>query len=168
MKDDLKEAKADIAILCTTELPKEVDRFSISGDVVVTSTIYALPVAALIREQISRISRERSFMKDYSDKKDLLYTYLTGPQFRQSVEGIVDAFVEMKGDLDREKRSIEKHWAVREKQILRALSNLSSIYGSMQGLAGASLPPIKNLEIESIPERSSNGDDPSLDDFYRL
>jgi len=165
LKDDLKEAKADIAILCTTELPKEIERFSITGDVVVTSTNYALPVATLIREQILRISRERNIMKDYSDKKDLLYTYLTGPQFRQSVEGIVDAFVEMKDDLDRERRSIEKHWSVREKQILRALSNLSSIYGSMQGLAGTSLPPIKNLEIEVIPERSSNGDDPSLDDY---
>jgi len=165
LKDDLKEAQADIAILCTTELPKEVDKFSISGDVVVTSTTYALPVATLIREQILRISRERNIMKDFSDKKDLLYTYLTGPQFRQSVEGIVDAFVEMKGDLDKERRSLEKHWAVREKQILRALSNLSSIYGSMQGLAGTSLPPIRNLEIDVIPERSSNGDDPSLDDY---
>ncbi|MFW3146338.1 MAG: DUF2130 domain-containing protein [Thermoplasmatota archaeon] len=164
LKDDMKEAKADIAVLCTTELPKEVDKFSLSGDVVVTSTIYALPVAALIRDQVLRISRERSIMKDYSDKKDLLYTYLTGSEFRQSVEGIVDAFVEMKGDLDSEKRALEKHWAVREKQILRALSNLSSIYGSMQGLAGASLPSIRNLEIERIPGRIRK-DGSTLDEF---
>jgi hypothetical protein len=33
------------------------------------------------------------------------------------VEAIVEGFTTMKGDLDREKRAIQKQWAAREQQI---------------------------------------------------
>ena len=76
--------------------------------------------------------------------------------------GMVEAFMEMKRDLDSEKNSMERIWSKREKQMVRVLKNLSSIYGSMQGIAGASMPLIKGLEMDSIPERSSGN---TLDEF---
>lgn len=162
LREDMMEAKADIGILCTTSLPKEIDKFSVQNDIVVTSTPYSIPVAALVREQVLKVSRERSVNEGMSGKKDLLYNYLTGSEFRQSMEGIVETFMEMKKDLDSEKRSYTKHWAYREKQMVRALSNLSSIYGSMQGLAGNTMPSIENLEIERITEKRSGN---TLDEF---
>ena len=56
---------------------------------------------------------------------------------------------------------LRKDW----KQMVKALSNLGSIYGSMQGIAGPSMPMIENLEIDRIPERSSNGDGSTLEDY---
>jgi hypothetical protein len=165
LKDDMKEAKADVAVLCSTVLPKDVDKFSISGDVVITSTMLAVPVASLLREQVMRISRERNISEGMSGKKDLLYSFLTGPEFRQSVEGMVEAFFEMKTDLDKEKASLGRIWSKREKQMLRALTNLSSLYGSMQGIAGSSLPAIDKLEIDQITEVSGNDDGSTLDEF---
>ena len=39
------------------------------------------------------------------DKKaDILFHYLTGPEFRQRVEAIIEAFSDMKTELDKEKR----------------------------------------------------------------
>ncbi len=162
LKDDMKSHKADMGVLCSTVLPKDVDRFTINGDVVVTRTVFAIPVATLIREQIIRISRERNISESMSDKKDLLFSYLTGSEFRQNMGGMVEAFMEMKRDLDSEKNSMERIWSKREKQMVRVLKNLSSIYGSMQGIAGASMPLIKGLEMDSIPERSSGN---TLDEF---
>jgi hypothetical protein len=165
LKDDMREAKADVAVLCTSALPKEISRFNITGDIVVTSTEYALAIAALLREQVIKLTRERSVSTGQSQKKDLLYTYLTGQEFRQSMEGVVEAFLDMKSDLDKEKASLNRIWSKREKQMVRALSNLGQMYGSMQGIAGSSLPRIDHLEMDQIPERTVNGDDPSLDDY---
>jgi hypothetical protein len=165
LKEDMISAKADIGLLCSTVLPKGTDKFQVTGDVIVTRTIFALPLATLMRDQLKRLSRERSISEGIPGKKDLIYSYITGSEFRQNIEGIVDVFLDMKKDLDTEKNSFNRIWNKREKNMVKALSNLSGIYGSMQGYIGSTLPNIKKLEIEQISERSSNGDDPTLDEY---
>jgi len=80
----------------------------------------------------------------------MLYEYLAGSEFRQQIEGIVDSFVTMRKDLDAERRSMEKIWAKREKQIERVVKNTSRMYGSLQGIIGSTLPELKLLEVKSI------------------
>jgi hypothetical protein len=65
----------------------------------------------------------------------------------------------MKNDLDQEKRAMNKIWAKREKQIERVINNVSGMYGDMQGIIGASLPQINNLELAGLIEDSNS--DPS-------
>jgi len=80
-------------------------------------------------------------------KMQLLYNYLSGPEFRQRVEGIVESFVAMKEDLDAEKRALENIWAKREKQIQQVIESTAGMYGDFQGIIGGSLPQIKILEL---------------------
>lgn len=80
---------------------------------------------------------------------ELIYRYLSGPEFRHRVEAIVEGFVTMKGDLDSERRAMERTWAKREKQIQRVIHNTSGMYGNLQGLIGISLSPIPMLELSS-------------------
>jgi hypothetical protein len=53
----------------------------------------------------------------------------------------------MKGDIEDEKRLLEKSWAKREKQTERFVKNISGMYGDLQGL-GAALQNIKLLEYQ--------------------
>jgi hypothetical protein len=165
LKEDMISARADIGLLCSTILPKGTDKFQVTGDVIVTRTLFALPLAALVRDQLKRLSRERNISEGVPEKKDHIYNYITGSEFRQSFQGIVDVFFEMKNDLDSEKNSFNRIWKKREKSMIKALANLSGIYGSMQGYVGSNLPSLKNLEMEQITERSGNGDDPTLDEY---
>jgi hypothetical protein len=73
------------------------------------------------------------------------------------VEGIVEAFVTLREELETEKRSIQKIWAKREKQLERALSSTAGLYGDFQGIIGASLPQIEKLEFPALTD-DSNGD----------
>jgi hypothetical protein len=50
-------------------------------------------------------------------KMELIYRYLTGPNFRHRVEAIVERFSEMQADLDKERRAMTRLWAKREAQI---------------------------------------------------
>ena len=86
---------------------------------------------------------------------EALYSYLSGSEFRQKVEAIVESFKTMKEDLDQEKRAITRMWSKREKQIERVVLNTGNMYGDMQGIIGASLPQIKLLEIGESEEEMS-------------
>jgi len=65
---------------------------------------------------------------------------------------VVKAFLSMKQDLESEKVAMNKIWAKREKQIERVVTNISQLYGDMQGIIGSSLPEIKSLELKSLSE----------------
>ena len=83
----------------------------------------------------------------------MLYSYLTGNEFRQKVETVVEAFLQMWEDLQKEKRAVNKLWTKREKQIEQATLGLAQMYGGMQGILGTSLPEIKSLNMpESLME----------------
>jgi hypothetical protein len=82
---------------------------------------------------------------------EMLYNYLSGTEFKQRIEAIVEAFVSMKSELDQEKRAMNKIWAKRLKEIEKVIRNVSGMYGDMHGIVGASLPVIKSLELpESV------------------
>ena len=76
---------------------------------------------------------------------EILYSYLTGIEFKQRVEAIVEAFSEMQEGLNKERKLFEANWAKREKQIQKVISNTVGMYGDLSGLV--TLQPIKMLEL---------------------
>ena len=94
-----------------------------------------------------------------SEKMEMLYEYLSGQEFRQQVEGIVEAFSNMRRELDQERRAMERIWAKREKQIERVVKNMGRMYGSMQGVIGQSLPEIDLLELRALPEGAAGAEE---------
>jgi hypothetical protein len=66
-------------------------------------------------------------------KLELLHRYLSGVEFRQRVEAVVDAFTAMRHDLDQERRAAERQWARRARQIDAVTLNVSRMYGDLQG-----------------------------------
>ena len=77
----------------------------------------------------------------------LLYDYLTGSEFKLKIETILEAFSSMKADLEKEKRAIQRQWKNREKQLDRVLQSTAEMYGDLQGIGGASIPEISQLEL---------------------
>ena len=76
----------------------------------------------------------------------MLYNYLTGLEFRQQIEAIVEGFIAMKNSISKERVQMEKIWKEREKQLDRVLMSTSGMYGSIKGIAGASVHDIPLLE----------------------
>ena len=83
---------------------------------------------------------------------ELVYAYLTGAEFRNRVEAIVESFVAMREDLDKERRAMNKIWDKREKQLERVVLNIGGMQGDVEGLAGMSLPRIETLELPESGE----------------
>ena len=146
LKQDQRTLRADVAILVTATLPKGCTNFSIIDGVVVTNFACAGAVASLVRAQLLQLAQTRSAVVNKDQKLELLYQYLSGIQFRQRVEAIVEAFEKMRDDLEQERRAAERQWAKRVKQIESVTFNIAGMYGDLQGLVPA-LPPIARLEL---------------------
>jgi len=63
---------------------------------------------------------------------EIVFNFLTGPEFRNPVQAIIETFMSMKADLDRERLVYERQWKQRKKQIHRVLLNTAGMYGELQ------------------------------------
>jgi len=62
---------------------------------------------------------------------------------------MLETYQEMQVQISRERAAYEKFWSQRELQVKKVFSGMARIYGGMQETAGAALPGIPVLELES-------------------
>ena len=156
LREDQRTAKAEIAVIVSQALPKDVETFETIDGVWVTHPRAALPVAAILRQSLIEVGLARQANEGEQTKTEMIYQYLTGPRFRQRVEAIVEAFSTMQGDLDKERKAIIKQWAKRDEQINRVMQATVGMYGDLQGIAGKTLQEIEGLSLAALEGPDSN------------
>lgn len=147
LREDQRNAKADVALIVSQTLPKELETFDLIDGVWVAHPRCAVPVAIALRHSLIELSGARNAQLGQQTKMELVYQYLTGPRFRQRLEGIVEKFDELKEDLDKERKFMNRVWAKREGQIQGVLDSTVGMYGDLQGIAGKALPEIASLDM---------------------
>jgi len=150
LREDQRTAKAEIAVIVSQVLPKDIESFGIVDQVWVTHPKVALPVAIALRQTLLEIAGARKASEGQQTKMEMVYQYLTGPRFRQRIQAIVEAFSSMREDLDRERKAITKQWSKREEQIDRVMQATVGMYGDLQGIAGKTLQEIEGLEFQGL------------------
>ena len=158
LREDQRAAKAEIAIIVSHALPKEVETFELIDNIWVIHPKAILPVAMMLRHTLLEVASVRLSSEGQQTKMELVYQYLTGPRFRQRVEGIVEAFSTMQEDMDKEKKAITRQWAKRAEQIDRVMQSTVGMYGDLQGIAGKTLQEIGGLDLPVISDDEAAGD----------
>jgi hypothetical protein len=146
LKADMRSKGADVAILVTQTYPKDYKCFGEMDGVWICSFSEVLALTTAMRHTIMRIAETKKGEENKGEKMQLLYDYLTGTEFRQQMETIVEGFLSMKTSIDRERMQMEKLWKEREKQLHKVLMSTSGLFGSIKGIAGASIGNIPLLE----------------------
>ena len=146
-KADMREKGADIGVLVTDVMPSDMQRMGLYEGIWICSFEEFKGISAVLREQIIKIHHAMKRQENKTDKMSLLYGFLTSNEFKMQIEAIVEAFTTMQSDLDSEKRSMQRIWKQREKQIEKVLDNTINMYGSIRGIAGNAIGNIKALEL---------------------
>lgn len=146
-KADIRDKCADIGVLVTEVLPPDFDRMGLKDGIWICTYEEFKGLCAVLRESIIQISLSVSSQENKGDKMHMLYDYLTSSTFRMQVEAIVEGFSQMKNDLESEKRSMQRIWKQREKQIEKVITNTIDMYGSVKGIAGNAIQPVQALEL---------------------
>lgn len=146
-KDDQRDAKAHLAVIVSETMPEGINQFNQINGVWVVCISLALELARVLRITLQEVSNEKSFQDGKTEKMEIMYAYLTGAEFKNRIEAILEGFITMRKDLITEKAAMERLWAKREKNIDKVIKNISGMHGDLEGIAGPSLPVIKMLEL---------------------
>lgn len=161
LKEDQRNQQADLAIIVTEILPKDMDKFGRKNGVWICTFQEVKGVAFVLREMILKIHSVKSTEENKEGKMEVLYGYLTGDEFRQRIEAIVEGFSGLKTELDKEKRAMSKIWKGREKQIEKVTSNTIDMYASIKGIAGTAIQTVQALELGARYQEDVEGIDMS-------
>jgi len=149
LKDDGRNVKANICVLVSDVLPKEINHLGIYKGIWVTDFASFIGLTIALRNQLIAINNTIAANTGKEEKKDILYNYLCSPTFANRIESIVETFMSMKEQLEKEKIHFTRIWSARDTQITRLTENTVKMYGEIQGIAGSQLPPIEILELET-------------------
>ncbi|MGJ8549643.1 DUF2130 domain-containing protein [Winogradskyella wichelsiae] len=146
-KADIRDRGASVGVLVTEVMPSDMDRMGLRDGIWICNYEEFKGLCTVLREGILQVNNALVTQENKGDKMDLLYDYLTSSTFRMSIEAIVEGFTQMKSDLDSEKRSMQRIWKQREKQIEKVVINTIDMYGSVKGIAGNAIQSVKALEL---------------------
>ena len=146
LKSDMRSKQADVAIIVTHVYPKDMNCFGERDGVWICSFAEVVALTMALRHTIIRVAETQKAEENKGEKMQMLYSYLTGLEFRQQIETIVEGFLSMKTSIAKERIQMEKMWKEREKQLEKVLISTSGLYGSIKGIAGASIGEIPILE----------------------
>jgi hypothetical protein len=146
-KADMREKGADIGVLVTEAMPAELQRMGMKDGVYVCTYEEFKGLSGVLRESVIQVHAALGSQVNRGDKMHMLYDFLTSNNFRMQVEAIVEGFTSMKNGLETEKRSMQRIWKEREKQIEKVIMNTIDMHASIRGIAGNAIQSVKALEL---------------------
>jgi hypothetical protein len=152
-KVDMREIGADIGVIVTQTMPKEMARFGEKEGIWICTYEEFKALSYVLRDSLVRVNSVKIIQANKGDKMSVLYDYLTSAEFRMSVESIVEGFSAMQDGLNKEKRAMQNIWKTREKQIEKVINSTINMYGSVKGIAGSAVQDIKMLGFDEDLEQ---------------
>lgn len=149
LKDDQRSEKAEVAVLVSTVLPKAIKTFGVYQGIWVADVASVIGLAVALRSSLLQVAVVKQSSVGKNEKMEVLFNYLSGVEFKQRIEAIVESFTTMKLDLEKEKLAYTKIWAKRDKQIEQVVHHTIGLHSDLEGLMGKTLPKIETLELES-------------------
>lgn len=166
LKADMRSQGADVAILVTQAMPRDMERFGERDGVWVCTFSEVKSLAYVLRDAVLRVYNSVKSEENKGDKMHLLYHYLTSGEFAEQWSAIREGFRAMKTSIQREREAMEKLWKAREKQLEKVLLNAAHIKGSIEGIAGSDSVDLQLLDdaADALLPPPANGK-PDQDDI---
>ncbi len=153
LKSDAVLVKADVCVIITEALPEDIDRMAQKDGVWICSFNDFKSLILVLRDSLIRVNEAYSSQTNKGEKTQMLYDYLMSNEFKLQIGTIIEGFTSLQDSYIKEKRAMERIWKEREKQLEKVLLNTNHFIGSIKGIAGSSMPDLKQIgEADNILE----------------
>lgn len=152
LKTDKRAITADEAVIISDILPTDMKIAGFRNGVWVTERVFAISLADTLRAKLIQLHMAKRALEGKDTKMEILYTYLSGTEFKNRIEAIIEAFSSMQQEIEKEKRYFSNKWARDEKAIRQVIDNTIGMHGDVKGIMGNSLPQIKELEVFQLED----------------
>jgi hypothetical protein len=137
VKKDMRANNADVAVIVTQVLPRDLDRFGEKDGVYICTFAEVKSLVMVLRNSLLKVFAVAKSQENRGEKMQMLYGYLTGNEFSEQWKAIREGFMSMKMSIQKERDAMEKLWKAREKQLEKVLLNAAHIKGSIEGISGS-------------------------------
>ncbi len=148
LKDDQQAAGGELAVLVSTAFPAGIDQPMVMYEgvwLVRPDLVKAL--AEALRTVLIESNRQKGIAEGREESMEAVYNYVTSPQFAQKVRAVVEAYQQMRDDLDKERAAMQRLWKKREGQLERITSNMLGMCGELQGVSQEALPQLDDIGL---------------------
>lgn len=148
LKDDQQSAGGELAVLVSTAFPAGIDQPMVMHEgvwLVRPDLVKAL--AEALRTVLIESQRQKAIAAGKGESMEALYSYITSAQFAQKVRAVVDAYQQMRDDLEKEKSAMQRLWKKREAQLERITTNMLGMCGELQGVSQQALPQLEDIGL---------------------
>jgi len=155
LKADMRSLGADVAIIVTQTMPKDMNGFGEKEGVYICSFAEVRALTQVLRNGVIQLFNAAKSQLNKGDKMNLLYDYLTSSEFAEQWKAIREGFHSMRQSIQRERDTMERLWKAREKQLEKVLLNVAHVRGSIEGIAGKDAIDINLLDDsadDQLPE----------------
>jgi len=154
LKADMRNLGAEIAVIVTKAMPKDMDCMGIKDGVYICSFSEVKSLAAVLRDGVMKVFSAAKNQENKGDKMHLLYDYLTSSEFAEQWKAIREGFLSMKMSIQRERDAMEKLWKQREKQLEKVLLSAAHVRGSIEGIGG-----MNSVDLNLLEDGNDNGEE---------
>lgn len=151
LREDQRDSRAELAVLVTPNVPKDVNVFGPHGGVWVVTPGAMGPLGQALRAGLLEVERTRAAAEGQAGKQAALIEYVSGTEFRLRVEAMLDPVLAMMDDFEKERRATETNWARRQKRHEQIVRGVSGLWGDISGILGT-LPAPKQLQLPAGEE----------------
>jgi hypothetical protein len=149
LKSDMVTCCADIAVIVTAALPKDMDRFGERQGVYICSFLEVKSLIGVLRQAIIRVHEAKRSQENKGDKMVALYDYLTGSEFISQWNAMRENFQSFRNTLQKERDDFERSWKKKQRLLDTIITNSMQISGSIEGISG-----MESMNWATLPEGS--------------
>lgn len=149
LKHDMVGCAADIAVIVSQVMPKDMDRFGEKNGVYICNFQEVKSLVTVLRQAILKVFEARKSQENKGDKMVMLYDYLTGIEFMGQWNAMRDGFRKFRATLQKEREDFEKNWKKKEKLLDVIINNSLQISGSIEGISG-----MESMNWNALPEEN--------------
>ncbi len=149
LKADMRALGADVAVIVTQAMPKDMDTFGEKQGIWICTFGEVKALVHVLRDLVMKVYNATKSQENKGDKMALLYQYLVSGEFSEQWNAIREGFMGMKISIQRERDQMEKLWKAREKSLEKVLLNAAHIRGSIEGISGM------DVDLNLLPEGNS-------------
>jgi hypothetical protein len=146
LKADKGVLGADVAVIVTQAMPRDMNNFGEKDGIWICSFSDARALVHVLRDLVIKVYNASKSQENKGDKMTLLYNYLISGEFSEQWSAIREGFMSMRISIQQERDQMEKMWKKREKQLEKVLLNAAHIKGSIEGIAGM------DVDLNLLPE----------------
>lgn len=155
LKDNQQTAKAEIAILITNVMPASKSHYFLEDGIWIADYQGYQTLIAVLRMHLIELSRASKIKDNHSGKMKDLYMYISGTEFKQRVSRTLETMQSMRDDLGKEKDTMAKMWARREKYLESALGSVTVLSGEIEAILCISADIAISDDEEKLPLKTA-------------